>query len=506
MKLRRVLAILTLLAFAIIPVMAQTAAAPAAAPAVVYPVTTMNGYLYSIISSDFGLLGSYSVWPGQTAYALTPTSSGTASVVSDGLWAEADLILNQKVTKDLTAQLRYYYATTTTNLNTVNTYPIPGILIAKGELNISTLFGLPVDMVDVWFNSGFYGLYDNAYSYVSMRGWEDVSIAGTSANSYEWYVMPFLGFMNNIFFLKFGWTPQTYYTELSNTYDVDNDWIVGFYGTPNLGFGTLKFELWYDAYNTNGAGSADKAATTYSIAQPTTTGQTAGTIYSSTTNAYSGLKSVADRLDWTKGWLQANARLEIPLDKVNTVWVGAGAWYDLATYTNTSFAIVANLKWNVTGKFLMADLLDSAVALWGTNLDPITGFDATIYVLNMWGIVPNLDFCVDVKLSFATDNTYPMDRFTAAGGVSKNGMIANKTLEQTFQGLDVALRMRSGGAMLFVGFAITGSYTDPATNKVYYVGTNNAGAWIYNAAGQNIGSAPAFYVPGGLYTRLYIPL
>jgi len=492
MKLRRGLAILALLAVAVIPVMAQ-----AAAPAPTYPITTMNGYLYAILSQDFGIFSNIqnAQNTGNWTWTIPPDTTATTPH-SDGTWGEADLILNSKLTDYLTGQLRYYYASTG-SLAATGAYPIPGLLIGKGTVDITKFFGIPVDTFDAQFEAGFYGVYDNAYSYVTFRGWEDVSVAGTSANNYSWYLMPLLGLMNNTFWVKLGWTPQVYYKELGKLYDVDNDFIIGFYGTPNLGFGTLRFEIFYDGYNTTGSGSADAT--------------------SSTVFGYAGLKSVADRLDITKGVIQTNARLEIPLDKNTTIWGGAGLYYDLATYTNTAFAKALNMKWNVTGKLLLANLLDSAIAVWGNNLDILAGADTTIYLLNLGGMLPNVDLCLDVKLSFA-NNMYAYETFnTATGGTftgatltSANALsntnLVNYALDQTLQSVDAAVRMRllPSGAQLFFGFCLTGSYTD-VNGKVWYVGTNNGGAWIANSGVQNVGEAVKYYVPGGIYPRLYIP-
>jgi len=376
MKLRRALAVLVLLAFAVIPVMAD--------PAVV------TGDIYTNFITDLG---------------VTSAVAGVTQVTGVGYYGYTNLYVKAAVSPWINTVYWLYFYVGNKNQDLVigTTVPdtkwfqFPSIIEADATIDLTKPFGIDPAQLDNVLKMGFYGSWDNAYCNMTAGGYEDVSIAGVghTGGGYDWYMSNLLTVAKDFNF-KFAIAPRSAWPAV--------DMFVGAYATPNLGFGTLRAELFYDT---------------------------------------------ALRSDWM-GQVQANGRIEIPMGTDGSaVWAGAGFLYDLNPTLNT--ATTQQWKFAVTGKYLMGTLVNVAASLWGNSLDIVDGASYTVYVTPIVTLmdgkgadgkvdaskVVTIDLCASGKLSFESNTV----RSVAA--------------KQLIQGLDTAARVNIGNADIYLGYLFT---------------------------------------------------
>lgn len=199
MKLRRALAILTLLAVAILPV--------AAAPAVVTGDVT-TGFVTNF--TTFGFCGDTNL------YAKATVDDFTAAYLNIGRGLKA-------------------FATTTggvvANAENIN---LDGAYL---QTDITKFFKVDAATAVVKLLGGYYSSSDLGYCSQSQYGSENVSDAGIGTG----WMMEVLANLANMVNVKAAMA----YTDGTGTV-VLGDWMIGVYAAPNLGFGTMSVEAFYD--------------------------------------------------------------------------------------------------------------------------------------------------------------------------------------------------------------------------------------------------------------------
>jgi len=426
MKLRRALAILVLLGFAVVPMMAD--------PAVV------TGDVY---------MGT--VWDlGKTSSVIATASQVTGT----GVYGYTNLYVKANVSPFITTTYWLYFYVGNKNQDLVigTTLPdtkwfqFPSIIAAYAVIDLTKPFGIDPATLDDTLLVGFYGAWDNGYSLMGFyNSYSDVSVAGAAGQGYDWTLSNTLNIAKD-YYVKFAVAPRSLSTGPVTTNSVFTDMIVGAYATPNLGFGTVRAEVFYD------------------------------------TNFRTDLMGV----------FIADGRVEIPLGTDGTaVWVGGGFNYDLSPATATAITVLGSTtqqyKWMASGKVFVGANINAAVGVWGNNWDMLDGAEYTAYVNNLAVLVDgkgadgkvdankvvSVDLCFEGKLSFESYSYR-----TAAA----------KTL---IQHLDQAVRLNLGTADLYLGYL----YTDVA----------GGAAWGANVSTAQTSTNFTALTNGGLYVRCYIP-
>jgi hypothetical protein len=468
MKLRRALAVLVLLAFAVIPVMAD--------PAVV------TGDVYINAMTDLGI--------GNLA---TPT------VMTQAFYGYTNLYVKANVSPWIsTTYWLYYYMGYPVQDYVINATTLPSTawlispnIFAYATIDLTKPFGIDPALVDEQILGGNYGSWDNAYCNMTAGGYEDVSYAGAAGNGYDWTIQSVTNIVKD-YYVKFAIAPR-----------IRNDWIIGFYGTPNLGFGTLRFEAFYDPAMRN-----EFDLTTGANKLPAATTNPTGTVYPALTVIPSMFL----------GQAQANFRLEIPMGTDGSaVWAGAGLMYDLSPDRRSLAAIargvseVTQFKYAVTGKYLMGTFLNVAASAWGTNVNILDGASWTLYLTPIVTLndgkgadgkvdaskVTTVDVCMSGKLSFHS-NTNDIDIGTT--GLNMYNANPKDDAKVLVQGIDTALRLNIGTCDIYLGYV----YTTVGAGAIW--GANvvlNQGAAASTVAGAGAQGLASRY--GGAYIRIYQP-